>query len=69
MGYDVRLGDVFIFVNRNRNTMKLLHAEDGGLVLYLKRLENLVFSIDRNALFIVENTFYVSGGQFARRSR
>jgi len=41
MGYDVRLGDVFIFVNRNRNTMKLLHAEDGGLVLYLKRLENL----------------------------
>ncbi len=35
----------------------------------LKRLENLVFSIDRNAIFIVENTFYVSGGQFARRSR
>ncbi|MDD4700606.1 MAG: YitT family protein [Desulfovibrio sp.] len=35
----------------------------------LKRLENLVFSIDRNALFVVENTFYVSGGQFARRSR
>jgi uncharacterized membrane-anchored protein YitT (DUF2179 family) len=35
----------------------------------LKRLENLVFSIDRNALFIVENTFYVSGGQFARRGR
>ena len=35
----------------------------------LKRLENLVFSIDRNALFIVENTFYVSGGQYARRGR
>ena len=35
----------------------------------LKRLENLVFSIDPRALFIVENTFYVSGGQFARRSR
>ena len=34
----------------------------------LKRLENLVFSIDPRALFIVENTFYVSGGQFARRS-
>ncbi len=32
----------------------------------LKRLENLVFSIDPRALFIVENTFYVSGGQFAR---
>ena len=35
----------------------------------LKRLENLVFSIDPRALFIVENTFYVSGGQFARSSR
>lgn len=32
----------------------------------LKRLENLVFSIDPNALFVVENTFYVSGAQFAR---
>lgn len=34
----------------------------------LKRLETLVFSIDPHALFIVENTFYVSGGQFARKS-
>ena len=34
----------------------------------LKRLENLVYTIDSHALFIVENTFYVSGGQFARRS-
>lgn len=34
----------------------------------LKRLENLVFSIDRSALYIVENTFYVSGGQFARKT-
>lgn len=45
MGYDVRLGDVFIFVNRNRNTMKLLHAEDGGLVLYIKRLEEGTFRL------------------------
>ena len=37
MGYDVRLGDVFIFINRQRTTMKLLHAEDGGLVLYIKK--------------------------------
>lgn len=34
----------------------------------LKRLENLVFTIDPSALYIVENTFYVSGGQFARKS-
>ncbi len=32
----------------------------------LKKLEGIVFSIDPNALFIVENTFYVSGGQFSR---
>ncbi len=35
--------------------------------VYLKQLENVVFSIDEKALFIVENTFYVSGGQFARK--
>ena len=39
MGYDVRFGDVFIFINHRRDTMKLLHAEDGGLVLYIKQLE------------------------------
>ncbi len=35
--------------------------------VFLKQLENIVFSIDEKALFIVENTFYVSGGQFARK--
>ena len=45
MGYDVRLGDVFIFVNRNKTTMKLLHAEDGGMVLYVKRLEEGTFRL------------------------
>lgn len=34
----------------------------------LRRLETLVCSIDPNALFVVENTFYVSGGQFARQN-
>lgn len=43
MGYDVRMGDVFIFISRNRTTIKLLHAEDGGLVLYMKRLEEGTF--------------------------
>ncbi|MCL1986181.1 MAG: YitT family protein [Betaproteobacteria bacterium] len=33
----------------------------------LKRLEHLVFSLDEHALFIVENTSYVSGAQFSRR--
>jgi uncharacterized membrane-anchored protein YitT (DUF2179 family) len=33
----------------------------------LKRLEHLVFGMDEQALFIVENTSYVSGAQFARK--
>ena len=39
MGQDVRNGDVFIFINGARKLMKLLHAEDGGMVMYVKRLE------------------------------
>ena len=45
MGKDVCIGDVFIFVNRTRTTMKLLHSEDGGLVMYVKRLERGTFGI------------------------
>ena len=39
MGREVRNGDVFIFIGGNRRLMKLLHAEDGGMVMYVKRLE------------------------------
>lgn len=40
MGHDVRNGDVFIFISSNRRLMKLIHAEDGGMVMYVKRLES-----------------------------
>ena len=36
---NVRNGDVFIFVNKARNRIKLLHMEPGGLVIYSKMLE------------------------------
>ena len=39
MRADVRNGDVFIFIGSSRRLMKLLHAEDGGMVMYVKRLE------------------------------
>ena len=45
MGYDVRNGDVFIFIGGRRKTMKLLHAEDGGMVMYVKRLEAGYFQV------------------------
>lgn len=32
-------GEVFIFINRRRDHIKLLHWEHGGFVLYYKRLE------------------------------
>ena len=37
-------GEVFIFLNRSRTFIKLLHWERGGYVLYYKRLEKGTFS-------------------------
>jgi len=47
MGGDVRNGDVYIFVNRVLDTIKLLHAESGGLVLYQKKLEEGTFRLPK----------------------
>lgn len=43
MGRNPLSGEVFIFLNRHRSTVKLLHWERGGLVLYHKRLESGCF--------------------------
>ena len=45
MKQDVRSGDVFIFINRERTIMKILHTEYGGLVLYIKKLEDGTFPV------------------------
>lgn len=45
MNRDPLSGEVFIFMNRNRHTIKLLHWERGGLVIYYKRLETGRFSL------------------------
>ncbi len=37
-------GEVFLFLNRSRTHLKLLHWESGGLVLYYKRLEKGTFA-------------------------
>ena len=36
-------GDVYIFINKLRNKMKLLHWQSGGFMLYYKRLERGTF--------------------------
>ena len=51
MKRDVQSGEVFIFVNKRLTTMKILHLEHGGLVIYHKRLDSGVFklpSLDRS---------------------
>ncbi len=45
MGGDPLSGDVFIFINRQRNRMKLLVWESGGFVLWYKRLESGSFEV------------------------
>ena len=37
-------GEVFVFLNRGRTHLKLLQWENGGLVLYYKRLEKGTFA-------------------------
>ena len=34
-----RSGDVYIFINASRNMMKMLRKEEGGMVLYVIRLD------------------------------
>lgn len=45
LGRNPLSGEVFIFMNRPRNTIKLLHWEGDGMTLYHKRLEKGTFSI------------------------
>jgi transposase len=40
-------GEVYIFVNKNRNLMKLLNWQEGGFVLYYKRLEKGTFQLPK----------------------
>jgi transposase len=45
MGLNVLDGDVFIFINRSCNGMKILHMECGGLVIYHLKLESGTFKL------------------------
>ena len=45
IGRNVQDGDVYIFVNRTCNSMKILHMECGGLVIYHLKLESGSFRL------------------------
>lgn len=40
-------GEVYIFINKGRDKIKLLHWEEGGFVLYYKRLERGTFELPK----------------------
>ena len=46
---DPASGEVFVFINKRRNSVKLLHWEKDGFVLYYKRLEKGTFTPPRRA--------------------
>lgn len=45
LGSDPCSGEVFIFINRRRNKVKLLHWQGIGFTLYYKRLEEGTFEL------------------------
>lgn len=47
LGGNPQSGEVFIFINKRRDKIKLLHWEPGGFVLYYKRLEQGTFEMPR----------------------
>lgn len=45
LGRQPAYGEVYVFVNKSKNLIKLLHLEPGGFVLYYKRLEEGRFTL------------------------
>ena len=58
---DPTCGFVFIFMNKRRNQVKLLHWEQGGFVLYYKRLEKGTF--EKPKLHMDNNESYIEWAQ------
>ena len=53
MGKDVLSGDVYIFIGKSKDKIKLLVWEKGGFVLYYKRLEAGTFHLPKSGQCIL----------------
>ena len=47
---DIRLGDVFLFLNRRLDRIKLIHWDGDGFAIWMKRLKRGTFQRPRRAL-------------------
>lgn len=47
LGSNPQSGDVFMFINKGRDKVKLLHWQGSGFTLYYKRLEEGTFEVPR----------------------
>ncbi len=48
-GRDIRAGDVFVFLNRRLDRIKLIHWDRDGLAIWMKRLERGTFQRPRGS--------------------
>ena len=46
--HDVRQGDLFLFINKRRDRIKMLWWDDDGLAIFMKRLEEGTFERPAN---------------------
>ena len=46
---DIRAGDVFLFLNRRLDRIKLIHWDQDGLAIWMKRLESGTFQRPRRS--------------------
>lgn len=58
MGQDPCSGNVYIFINRARDRIKLLHWEPGGMVLYTISSESTTNSTDSELIHKICNVVY-----------